>query len=128
MAMKVDVSLCLLVIPIVLSLLLSSHHFSKADNEISKPLITTTCNHTEFSELCISTLESDSRSFSANLTDLSRIALDLAVTRANETRAESFKLVHNSTNYENWAYWLDCFDIYNLSFYQFKESPILRWE
>ena len=128
MAMKVDVSLCLLVIPIVLSLLLSSHHFAKADNEISKPLITATCNHTEFSELCISTLESDSRSFSANLTHLSRIALDLAVTRANETRAESFKLVHNSTNYENWAYWLDCFDIYNLSFYQFKESPILRWE
>ena len=47
MAMKVDVSLCLL----VLSILLSSHHFAKADNEIGKPLITATCSQTEFPDV-----------------------------------------------------------------------------
>ena len=99
--MKVDVSLCLFVIPIVLSLLLSSHHFAKADNEIGKPLITATCSQTEFPDVCISTLESDPHSSIADLTNLSRIALEIAVTKANETKADTFKLFNNATGDES---------------------------
>ncbi|KAL4626132.1 hypothetical protein ACB092_05G073800 [Castanea dentata] len=122
MALKVDVSLCLLVIPIVLSLLLSSHHFAKADNETGKPLITATCSKTEFPDVCISTLESDPRSIRANLTGLSRIGLELAITEANETKAEALKLVNNAGSYESWAIRLACYDEFNSSVYQLEES------
>ncbi|XP_030969879.1 uncharacterized protein LOC115990163 [Quercus lobata] len=122
MAMKVDVSLCLLVIPIVLSLLLSSHHFAKADNEIGKPLITATCIQTEFPDVCVSTLESDRRSSSANLTGLSRIGLELAITKADEIKADAYKLIFNATSYHNWDIRSACFGAYNLSFYPFKET------
>ena len=122
MAIKYGVSLSLLVIQIVLSLLFSSHHFAKADNEIGKSLITTTCNHTEFPDVCISTLESDPRSFSAGLTNLSRIALELAITEANETKVEAFKLVNNAGSYESWGIRLACYDGFNSSVYQLEES------
>ncbi|KAK4590668.1 hypothetical protein RGQ29_021009 [Quercus rubra] len=122
MAMKVDVSLCLLVIPIVLSLSLSTHHSAKADNEIGRSLITTTCNNTEFPDVCISTLESDPRSSTADLTNLSRIALELAITEANETKAEAFKLVNNAGSYESWGIRLACYDGFNSSVYQLEES------
>ncbi|KAL0010430.1 hypothetical protein SO802_005538 [Lithocarpus litseifolius] len=122
MTMKVDVSLCLLVIPIVLSLSLSTHHFAEADNEIGESLITTTCNHTEFPDVCNSTLESDPRSSSANLTGLSRIGLELAIAKADEIKADAFKLIFNASNYSNWDIRSACFGAYNRSFYPFKES------
>ncbi|XP_023878511.1 cell wall / vacuolar inhibitor of fructosidase 2-like [Quercus suber] len=110
MAMKIDVSLCLFVIPIVLSLLLSSHHFAKADNEIGEPLITATCRKTEFPDVCSSTLESDPRTSSANLKGLSRIALELAIIKANETKRAAFSLINNATSYENQGKRLACYD------------------
>ena len=100
MAIKYGFSLSLLVIQIVLSLLFSSHHFAKADNELSS-LVTPTCNHTEFPDVCISTLESDPHSSIADLTNLSRIALEIAVTKANETKADTFKLFNNATGDES---------------------------
>ncbi|XP_023878471.1 uncharacterized protein LOC111990931 [Quercus suber] len=116
MAMKVGVSdLCLLVIPFVLSLLLSSHYFAKADNEIGKPLIIKTCTQTEFPDVCTSVLESDPRSSSANLTGLSRIGLELTATKVNETTAEAYKLLINATEYYQWSMRSACFYEYNSS-------------
>jgi pectinesterase inhibitor-like protein len=96
MAIQVSVSLCLIVIPIALSFLLSSYHFAIASNEIGNSLIAKSCNQTEFPDVCISTLESDPRSSNANLTDLSKIGFELTVTKSNETLAEAFKLLINA--------------------------------
>ncbi|KAL0010434.1 hypothetical protein SO802_005542 [Lithocarpus litseifolius] len=111
-----------LVIPIALSLSLSTHHFATADNEIGKSLITTTCNHTEFPDVCISTLESDPRRSTADLTNLSRMALELAITEVNETKAEALKLVNNAGSYESWGIRLACYDGFNSIVYQLEES------
>ena len=117
MAMKV-VSSRLLVISVVLSLLLSNHHFAKANNEIGKPLITKTCTQTEFPDVCTSILESDLRSFSANLTGLPRIGLELTAAKVNETTAEAYKLLINATEYYQWSMRSACFYEYNSSVHQ----------
>ncbi len=120
MAIQVTVSLCLMVIPIALSFLLSSRHFAIASNEIGNSLIAKSCNQTEFPDVCISTLESDPRSSKANLTDLSKIGFELTVTKSNETLAEAFKLLNNASDYEEWARRSACYDTYNSSDYQIK--------
>ena len=109
MAVKVGVPLYL-VISVVLSLLLSSHHFAEADNEIAK-----TCALTEYPEVCTTTLESDSRSSSANITGLSRIGLELTGTKASETAAVAYKLINNASSYAEWDIRATCFHIYNSS-------------
>ena len=122
MAIKYGFSLSLLVIQIVLSLLFSSHHFAKANNELSS-LVTLTCNHTEFPDVCISTLESDPHSSIADLTNLSRIALEIAVTKANETKVDTFKLFNNATSDESQETRLACYEYgFNSTVYQFKEN------
>ncbi|XP_075665220.1 uncharacterized protein LOC142634854 [Castanea sativa] len=117
MAMKV-VSSCLLVISVVLSILLSSHHFAKADNEIGKPLITKTCTQTDFPDVCTSISESDPHSSSANLTGLSRIGLEFTAAKVNETTAEAYKLLINATEYYQWSMRSACFQEYNSSVHQ----------
>ena len=120
MAIQVSVSLCLIVIPIALSFLLSSHHFAIASNEIGNSLIAKSCNQTEFPDVCISTLESDPRSSNANLTDLSKIGFELTVTKSNETLAEAFKLLINASDYDEWARRSACYYTYNSSNFQIK--------
>ncbi|GMY35048.1 pectinesterase inhibitor [Fagus crenata] len=122
MAIQVSVSLCLIVIPIALSVLLSSLHFAIASNEIGNSLITETCNQTEFPDVCISTLESDPRSSNANLTDLSKIGFELTVTKSNETLAEAFKLLNNASSYEQWGRRSACYSTYKSSVNQIKEG------
>ena len=86
-------------------------------------LVAPTCNHTEFPDVCISTLESDPRSSTADLTNLSRIALEIAVTKANETKADAFKLFNNATSDESRETRLACYEYgFNSSVYQFEES------
>lgn len=111
MAMKVDVSLALLVIPIVLSTLLSSHHYAKAANEIGKPLKAKLAPkvQTEFPDVFTSVLESDPRSSSANLAGLSRIGLEVTVAKANETAPVAYKLMNSAKDYAEWSIRSTCF-------------------
>ena len=109
MAVKVGVPLYL-VISVVFSLLLSSHHFAEADNEIAK-----TCALTEYPDVCTTILESDSRSLSANITGLSRIGLEMTGTKASATAAVAYKLINNASSYAEWDIRATCFHIYNSS-------------
>ena len=111
-------------IQIVLSRLFSSHHFTTAGNEIGKSLINKTCSHTEFPDVCISTLESDPRSSSANLTDLPRIALELTLPKANETLVKAYNLLKNASTHNQFVRSL-CFTSLNVTLVDLKESPIL---
>lgn len=126
MAIKVDVSPCLLVIPIVLSLLLSSQHFATAsnENEIGNSLITKTCNGTEYPDVCTSILESDPRSSNADLTGLSRIALELTATKVNVTAAVAYKLMRNAGGYVEFGNAQACYVGYNSSVHEINEEGL----
>ena len=118
MAMEVDVFLDLLVIPIILSTLLSSHHYAKASNEIGKPLIAKTCTQTEFPDVCTSVLESDPRSSSANLAGLSGIGLEVTATKANETAPVAYKLMNSAKDYAKWSTRSTCIQAFNINDYR----------
>ena len=118
MTMKVDVFPALLVISIILSTLLSSHHYAKASNEIGKLLIAKTCTQTEFPDVCTSVLESDPRSSSANLAGPSGIGLEVTATKANETAPEAYKLMNSAKDYAEWSIRSTCFQAFNITVYR----------
>lgn len=122
MAHRVSFFLPLLVISALIPRLLSNPYSAEAANEIGKSLITETCSHTEFPDICTSTLESDPRSFSANLTGLSRIGIQLVATKVNDTAVEALKLVQNATDYVEWGKLQACSGEYNASVHRMKEG------
>ncbi|KAJ0013479.1 hypothetical protein Pint_21227 [Pistacia integerrima] len=58
-------------------------------------IIAETCKLTQFPQECISNLESDPRSSSADLTGLSKIAYQLSATKVNETMLLASQLIFN---------------------------------
>ncbi|KAJ0078539.1 hypothetical protein Patl1_24024 [Pistacia atlantica] len=75
-------------------------------------IIAETCKLTQFPQECISNLESDPRSSSADFTGLSKIAYQLSATKVNETMLLASQLVFNSTDYEAWSFLQVCLSYY----------------
>jgi pectinesterase inhibitor-like protein len=96
-------------------LVISIAVISTAADEKGEPLITKTCGGTEFPDVCTSALESDSRSSSADVKGLSRIALELSATKAKEAAGVAYKLMQNSSDYADWSKRTTCFDGYNFT-------------
>ncbi|XP_047320461.1 pectinesterase inhibitor-like [Impatiens glandulifera] len=69
----------------------------------SPPLVISTCNQTEFKDVCISTLSSDSRSATADLYGLGRISTEKTAVKAKEALAYSFKAINYGQDYPQWA-------------------------
>ncbi|KAB1218559.1 Pectinesterase inhibitor [Morella rubra] len=124
MAIKLSVSLSLLMISAVLSLLHPSESRGIASGEKGKPLITKTCSRTEFPDICTSTLESDPRSLNADLTGLSRIALELVEAKANEAAVVAYKLLNSAPDYPTWSDRSACFYSYNSTVYRIKQEGL----
>jgi pectinesterase inhibitor-like protein len=114
------VSLSLLVISVAV--------ISAAADEKGKPLITKTCSGTEFPDVCTSTLESDSRSLSADLKGLSRIALELTAAKANDAAEVAYPLLQHASGYETWAQLSACFNGYNLSASRIKGDGLQSFD
>merc|ERR1712071_50119 len=95
--------------------LFSNQYRTTAIDEKGKPLITSTCNSTDFPNDCVTFLESDPRTSTVDLTGLSRIALELTATKASDGLKESALLVQNAANYYDWGFKVVCFDEYSNS-------------
>ncbi|KAE8667795.1 RNA-binding family protein [Hibiscus syriacus] len=83
--------------------------------ETGKALIESTCKKTQYPEECISALESDPSSFNANLTGLTRIAVQKSESKLIETLNIVNKFVLNETDYLTWGFLVFCRDSYNAS-------------
>ncbi|XVF34110.1 hypothetical protein REPUB_Repub18cG0029200 [Reevesia pubescens] len=90
--------------------------------ETGKALIEKTRKKTEYPEECISALESDPGSLNANVTGLSRIAVEQTASKLNETLFYVENLVKNETDYLTWGFLLFCRESYNTSVSQIQEA------
>ncbi|OMO80359.1 Pectinesterase inhibitor [Corchorus olitorius] len=90
--------------------------------EIGKALIATTCNKTEYPKDCISTLESDPRSFISNITGLARIALEITAWKANSSLIVAQYWTSRQRDYRSWDFSKVCTDYYSDSINSLKDS------
>ncbi|KAJ0013813.1 hypothetical protein Pint_21199 [Pistacia integerrima] len=91
-------------------------------------IIAKTCHLTQFPQDCVSNLESDPRSSGADLTGLSRIALELSTTKVNNNATELFNFLQNATDYPTWSFFQTCFLYYNTSVYQITPESIVAFD
>ncbi|OMP04538.1 Pectinesterase inhibitor [Corchorus olitorius] len=99
--------------------LIPLHGFAQ---ETGKTLIENTCKQTEFPEECISALESDPGSLSANLTGLTKIIIQQSASKLGQTITLVDTLVKNATEYLTWGFLMFCRDSYNISFNQIQNG------
>lgn len=123
MAAKLDASLLLFAL-FAISTVMSLSLPTQCEAAANQNLITKTCNLTKFPAVCRSTLRLDPRSSSANLTGLTRIAMELAGNKANDTAGVAFKRMNNASDYMTWAESSACFNGYNISMYGIKEKGL----
>ncbi|KAK8525401.1 hypothetical protein V6N13_123077 [Hibiscus sabdariffa] len=76
-------------------------------------LIETTCEKTQFVDLCISTLKSDPRSSTADVAGLAIIAADSAYAKANSTSNQIAVLLKSATDPKLIKALNSCLDSYN---------------
>jgi hypothetical protein len=95
MAAKLDASPLLYAISIAMSISRSI----QCETPANENLLTKTRNLTKFPAVCRSTLRSDTRRSSANLTGLTRIAMELAGNKANDTAGVAFKRTNSASDY-----------------------------
>ncbi|CAL5330147.1 unnamed protein product [Camellia sinensis] len=105
-------------------LLLIQPPFTAAHKTTSISLITETCNRTKFPQICISTLEADNRSFTANLSSLCGIATQQSAAKANLTLSKVTELLKNSTEYGIWESLQVCQYVYNQSNYRIANEGV----
>ncbi|KAK8712348.1 hypothetical protein V6N13_147588 [Hibiscus sabdariffa] len=112
----------LLIITLISLLSISKSFHETGAQETGKALIESTCKKTEYPEECISALESDPSSFKANLTGLTRIAVQKSESKLVETLNIVTNYVLNSTDYLTWGFLVFCRDSYNASVPQIQEG------
>ncbi|OMP04539.1 Pectinesterase inhibitor [Corchorus olitorius] len=99
--------------------LIPLHGFAQ---ETGKALIEKTCKQTEFPEECISALESDPASLTANLTGLTKIIIQQSATKLSQSVILVDTLLKNPTSYEEMGLLLYCQSCYNTSFNRIQDG------
>ncbi|PPD88106.1 hypothetical protein GOBAR_DD14930 [Gossypium barbadense] len=94
---KSNISPKTLVIITLISLGFNNYFLPIDAEETGKALIESTCKKTQYPAECISALESDPGSFTANLTGLTRIALEKSASKLVETLHIVDMVVQNAT-------------------------------
>ncbi|GMI65492.1 hypothetical protein HRI_000218500 [Hibiscus trionum] len=112
----------LLIITLISLLSINKSLHETGAQETGMSLIESTCRKTEYPEECISALESDPSSFNANLTGLTRIAVQKSESKLVDTLNTVSSFVLNATDYMTWGFLLFCRDSYNASVPQIQEG------
>ncbi|XWS70778.1 hypothetical protein CRYUN_Cryun03dG0078300 [Craigia yunnanensis] len=112
----------LLILMTLIPLLVLDQSLTITGQETGKDLIAGTCNKTEYPEDCISALESDPRSFISNMTELTRIALEITATKTNNSLTVARYWVNHSPDYPSWGLATVCANYYNDSVNSMKDS------
>ncbi|TYH46529.1 hypothetical protein ES332_D11G342600v1 [Gossypium tomentosum] len=120
---KSNISPKTLVIITLLSLGFNNYFLPIDAEETGKALIESTCKKTQYPAECISALESDPGSFTANLTGLTRIAVEKSASKLVETLHIVDMVVQNATSdYPTWGSLVLCRYSYNTSVPQIREG------
>ncbi|XVF60335.1 hypothetical protein PTKIN_Ptkin08bG0036800 [Pterospermum kingtungense] len=122
MASQVNESLPLILMTLIPLLLLDKPLTITGQDIIGKALIAQTYNEMEYPEDCISTLESDPRSFISNVTGLARIDLEITASKANNSYAVVLHWLDRQHDYSNWDLAAKCHLHYNITVYSMKNS------
>ncbi|KAK5786710.1 cell wall / vacuolar inhibitor of fructosidase 2-like [Gossypium arboreum] len=117
-----NISPKILVIITLISIVFNNNFRPIDAEETGKALIESTCKKTQYPEECISALESNPGSFTANLTGLTRIAVEKSASKLVETLHIVETLVLNATDYLTWGFLVNCRDTYNISVPQIRRG------